>query len=175
MGIDYPVVANELMAPFLPVPTDEYTYPRGLRSLLKQRLSHERGGLFFGSYLRANRRLLGLDDIVATEAVINTIHIEDFVSAKLGVGSDRWSRQCVGLAVQFGRDVLDRCAAADPMPVRVAITLDQGTKLFPGDDEGTVPSCTFRFYGVRPGVPEYFGEPSATDTQPFLLMSRVES
>ena len=175
MGIDYPVVANDLMVPFLPVPTDAYTYPRGLRSLLRQKLSRESGGLFFGRHLRANRHLLGLDDIVATEGIINKFHIEDFVSAKLGVGSDRWSRQCVGLAVQFGRDVLDLCAAADPMPVRVAITLDPGTKLFPTDDEGTVPSCTLRFYGVREGVPEYYDEPSADDTQPFLLMSRVAS
>ena len=172
MGIDYPVVANDLMVPFLPVPTDAYTYPRGLRSLLRKGVHREPDGLFFRGWRRGNPT--GEND-TATEALANKLHIEDFVSAKLGVGSDRWARQCVGLAVQFGRDVLDLCAAADPMPVRVAITLDPGTKLFPTDVEGTAPSCTLRFYGVREGVPEYYDEPSADDTQPFLLMSRVAS
>jgi hypothetical protein len=149
-----------------------YTYPRGLRAMLRKGVHRETDGLYFRGWRRGSPT--GEND-TDTEALANILHIEDFVSAKLGIGSDRWSRQCVGLAVQFGRDVLDLCAAADPMPVRVAITLDQGTKLYPTDDEGTVPSCTLRFYGVRPGVPEYYDEPSADDTQPFLLMSRVAS
>ena len=66
-------------------------------------------------------------------------------------------------------------AGAFPQPIRVAITVDQGTQLFPGDEEGTVPACTLRFWGIRPGVPEYFAQPSAEDTEPFLLLSRVES
>ncbi|TBN55429.1 hypothetical protein EYE40_14570 [Glaciihabitans arcticus] len=175
MVVEYVIASNDLMRRLLPAGGDEYTYPRPLRTLLRQGISRESGGLFFGSHLRANRHLLSPSDIVGSEALINSFHIEDFVSAKLGVGSDAWARQCVGLAVQFGRDVLEMAANAFPQPIRIAITLDQGTQLFPGDEEGSVPSCTLRFWGIRPGVPEYFAEPSAYDTEPFLLLSRVES
>ena len=175
MVVEYVVESNDRMRPLLPTAGDAYSYPRPLRTLLRRGISRESGGLFFASHLRANRHLLDDADIVGSEALINKLHVEDFVSAKLGLGSDAWARQCVGLAVQFGRDVLEMAADAFPQPLRVAITLDQGTQLFPGDEEGTVPSCTLRFWSIRPGVPEYFAEPSAYDTEPFLLLSRVES
>lgn len=171
MVVEFEVRANALMQPLLPTEADQYSYPRWLRALLRKGVRRESDGLYFRGWRAGNDP--GPDD-TTTEAFVNAFHLEDFVSAKLGVGSDAWARQCVGLAVQLGRDVLELCAASDPMPVRVAITLDRGTLLYPGDPDGTVPSCTFRFYGIREGVPEYFEPPSDDDSQPFLLLSRVE-
>ena len=160
------------MRPYLPGPADVYSYPRWLRSLLRRGVRREADGLYFTGWRTGN---VAREDDGATEALVNKFHLEDFVSAKLGPGSDKWAHQCVGLAVQLGRDVLDLCAASDPMPVRVAITLDFGTQLYAGDPDGSVPSCTFRFYGIREGIEEYFASPSDDDTQPFLLMRGVTS
>lgn len=139
-----------------------------LIELLNAGLTAADGGIYFTSYLQGNGHLLGVGDLTGQQALINKLHLDDFVD----VGRAGWEVICVAQGVLLARRVIDSAAALSPLPVDVVISVDSGGPWQVGDSVfETIPSSTFRFFVHRDDEP-WMSEDLDGYSKPMALLQR---